>query len=619
LSQSGQFRHQLEDLMAKLNSTVPQYIRCIKPNSDKLPNKFDAQLSLQQLRYAGVFEAVFIRKQGYPFRYTHENFYKRFRMLGGKGLKAKVPAYQPACTDLLSRLDKKHAQLKACQLGVSMVLYRADQHRVLELARNVIIEKEALTIQRFERGRQVRKMTKELKRVRVILREALRSRDLDTVTAALEQAKGLAFKMMEHRKCEDMKLLLEEEKRINAELVKLSTMNPDEKYDDFDRVVKRLNVFIAKDALAFQTPVALKVRQMHASVTERRAAKKELLAGIEAADKAVLEMWLKKLPALKAEWGDFCAREEAAAVKMLERIKDEEAVVKKVLSSVTKGAIKGVPGALDASRIDTRDLDSAIAAAEAFGVRTAEGRHALEVAAFFSRLRKAIKAAVTAQALSTEPKWLAVQKMVGSTTELLKGGGGGDNAEELALIKDDLTLRAAVDDINEKLAYAIDALDEDWLVYALEQSHRLSLDSHPQQRIRDRVRDARDTLAHISVIKTAVTAAIKSMDLKVLNDAIAPADAMNYNTPLIQKAKKLREQVQELTNEVHQALVHMDADDMLAAIDHCSAMGLKVPELKECHEFLALPEDQRLQRQLKAAVLMNDAKRVTKITIRIKV
>jgi hypothetical protein len=45
---------------------------------EKVPNKFQGTLSLQQLRYAGVFEAVKIRQTGYPFRYPHLEFLQRF-------------------------------------------------------------------------------------------------------------------------------------------------------------------------------------------------------------------------------------------------------------------------------------------------------------------------------------------------------------------------------------------------------------------------------------------------------------------------------------------------------------------------------------------------------------
>jgi myosin heavy subunit len=84
VSLGGQFRGQLTNLMEKLRSTEPSYIRCVKPNSVKQPDIFDSVMSLQQLRYAGVFEAIKIRQQGYPFRLTHPEFLKRYKCLSLK-------------------------------------------------------------------------------------------------------------------------------------------------------------------------------------------------------------------------------------------------------------------------------------------------------------------------------------------------------------------------------------------------------------------------------------------------------------------------------------------------------------------------------------------------------
>jgi len=41
-----------------LRKAQPHYVRCIKPNTKKLPVQFEPHLVLEQLRYSGVFEAV---------------------------------------------------------------------------------------------------------------------------------------------------------------------------------------------------------------------------------------------------------------------------------------------------------------------------------------------------------------------------------------------------------------------------------------------------------------------------------------------------------------------------------------------------------------------------------
>lgn len=52
--------------------------RCIKPNHGKVANQFDEELVQEQLRYNGILEISSIRNQGWPVRYTFEEFLKRF-------------------------------------------------------------------------------------------------------------------------------------------------------------------------------------------------------------------------------------------------------------------------------------------------------------------------------------------------------------------------------------------------------------------------------------------------------------------------------------------------------------------------------------------------------------
>src|SRR5690606_7906878 len=76
-----QFKQQLNDLMAILNTTEPHFVRCMKPNAGKQGRIFDSNLMLAQLRYAGLVEVCRIRQLGLPLRKPHEKFMQQYSML----------------------------------------------------------------------------------------------------------------------------------------------------------------------------------------------------------------------------------------------------------------------------------------------------------------------------------------------------------------------------------------------------------------------------------------------------------------------------------------------------------------------------------------------------------
>ncbi|CBK23300.2 uncharacterized protein [Blastocystis hominis] len=130
----SKFQKQLKDLLTILQASQRKYIRCVKPNDKKRPRLFDCVHSLEQLRYSGVFEAVKIRKEGYPFRYSHQQFVHRYRCLPmTKGISVSSDVRQAIQDVIRSRPECKDR----IYVGRSLVLYRAPEHRILELARNL--------------------------------------------------------------------------------------------------------------------------------------------------------------------------------------------------------------------------------------------------------------------------------------------------------------------------------------------------------------------------------------------------------------------------------------------------------------------------------------------------
>ncbi|NWH70764.1 MYO3A protein, partial [Piaya cayana] len=77
LSVGGEAPHSLMVLMERMYSANPHFVRCIKPNSQKEPGVVDNQVVLLQLRYNGLLETIRIRRDGFSWRPSFEEFAER--------------------------------------------------------------------------------------------------------------------------------------------------------------------------------------------------------------------------------------------------------------------------------------------------------------------------------------------------------------------------------------------------------------------------------------------------------------------------------------------------------------------------------------------------------------
>ncbi|XP_076621105.1 myosin-IIIb isoform X2 [Colletes latitarsis] len=97
------FRYSLMDLLQKMVSGLPQFVRCIKPNDSRSPRFFDKEKVVKQLRYTGVLETIRIRQNGFSHRIPFNEFLKRYCFLAF-GYDERVMANRDNCRLLLIRL-----------------------------------------------------------------------------------------------------------------------------------------------------------------------------------------------------------------------------------------------------------------------------------------------------------------------------------------------------------------------------------------------------------------------------------------------------------------------------------------------------------------------------------
>ena len=91
VSVGGQFATQLQKLRRRIDETHPHYVRCLKPNDQLRPDRFDPNIVVDQLRCGGILEAIRVSRAGFPQRYTFEHFASRFGVLSLHLSETKCP------------------------------------------------------------------------------------------------------------------------------------------------------------------------------------------------------------------------------------------------------------------------------------------------------------------------------------------------------------------------------------------------------------------------------------------------------------------------------------------------------------------------------------------------
>uniref|UniRef100_A0A2K6E3A1 Myosin X n=1 Tax=Macaca nemestrina TaxID=9545 RepID=A0A2K6E3A1_MACNE len=244
---SSQFKDSLHSLMATLSSSNPFFVRCIKPNMQKMPDQFDQAVVLNQLRYSGMLETVRIRKAGYAVRRPFQDFYKRQEGAGldslsfqrdwrKQGTIAEVLMRNLAlpedvrgkCTSLLQLYDASNSEW---QLGKTKVFLRESLEQKLEKRREEEVSHAAMVIRAHVLGFLARKQYRKVLYCVVIIQKnyrafLLRRRFLHLKKAAIvfqKQLRGQIARrvyrqlLAEKREQEEKKKQEEEEKKKREE------------------------------------------------------------------------------------------------------------------------------------------------------------------------------------------------------------------------------------------------------------------------------------------------------------------------------------------------------------------------------------------------------------------
>ncbi|XP_021936980.1 unconventional myosin-XV-like isoform X3 [Zootermopsis nevadensis] len=174
---AARFHDSLQHLLESMSKCNPWFVRCIKPNSDKAPMKFDMPIVLEQLRYTGMLETIRIRKMGYPVRLRFSQFVERFRYLLPQrvgGLTTRGTPYRELCRVILSSCCPEAETNGDYQLGTTRVFLREWLERELERERARVVRAAAVILQKTVRGYLARRRYRATRKAALTLQAHVR-------------------------------------------------------------------------------------------------------------------------------------------------------------------------------------------------------------------------------------------------------------------------------------------------------------------------------------------------------------------------------------------------------------------------------------------------------------
>ncbi|XP_072568888.1 unconventional myosin-XVB [Paramormyrops kingsleyae] len=179
---AAHFQQSLSELTKRLERCKTTFVRCFKPNYMKLPGIFDVDYMTQQLRHAGILEAIHIRKEGYPIRILYSYFIDRYGVLMPQRT-ADLPEreFVVALLGSIPGVEVEQYQLGLTKVFLKEVLYQKVEERwkstqtwaAITLQRNIrgficrrnyrYFRQKAIVLQSHIRGHQARKHYKRMK------------------------------------------------------------------------------------------------------------------------------------------------------------------------------------------------------------------------------------------------------------------------------------------------------------------------------------------------------------------------------------------------------------------------------------------------------------------------
>merc|ERR1712083_853294 len=155
---SSYFKGQLDDLMTTLYKTEPHFIRCVVPNTHKIPGGVEPGLVMHQYQCNGVLAGIAICRAGFPNKVLYPEFKERYNILAAAAVaKAKKDKDAAGAVMKVIGLDPEKFRL-----GHTKVFFRAGILGFMEEVREDRIGSVLSWLQAQARGKASRLVFKKL-------------------------------------------------------------------------------------------------------------------------------------------------------------------------------------------------------------------------------------------------------------------------------------------------------------------------------------------------------------------------------------------------------------------------------------------------------------------------
>merc|ERR1711970_778753 len=155
---SSYFKGQLDDLMSTLYKTEPHFIRCVVPNTHKIPGGVEPGLVMHQYQCNGVLAGIAICRKGFPNKMLYPEFKGRYNILAAKAV-AKAKNDKGAAGAVM---DVIKLPAEKFRLGHTKVFFRAGILGFMEEVREDRIGAVLAWLQAGARGKASRMQFKKL-------------------------------------------------------------------------------------------------------------------------------------------------------------------------------------------------------------------------------------------------------------------------------------------------------------------------------------------------------------------------------------------------------------------------------------------------------------------------